>query len=98
MTAPAPTTASQLRFPHWLVLIGAGLIVLALVLVLCRGSLTTNRHDQGQGVVMITRDQPTEITLWCFAGVAAVLGIGMTLVGVARWPDSPARDSSSLEC
>lgn len=79
-------TSPRLRFPHWLVLIGAGLVVVGLVLVLFRVRFTANHYPQGGGVVMINRNPSAEITLWCFAGVAAVLGTGMTLVGLARWP------------
>ena len=82
-----------MMFARWIVAIGAALLVVSLVLVVNRTQLSQTPHGSSfdsEGrithVQMWSPNEQGEITVWCLAGLAGVLGVGMVLIGLAKWP------------
>ena len=81
-----------MTFAHWVVAVGAVLLVISLLLITFRLRFTGYRSVSSidNGTVTWTspsRNEQGELTLLSIAGLAGVLGIGMILIGLARWPE-----------
>lgn len=80
------------NLPSVLLVLGTLLIVVALTMVINRARLTENRavvqtSASGEPIAWtMQRNERSELTLmWC-ATLSAVLGVGIVLIGCARWP------------